>query len=534
MDNKLNFYNHKSIYENYSIQSLISSSFQRSFGKSQINNLKNIKKKQSGIHIFLESISKNANIDFQELIKLGGNKIILNGKLNDEIEKILNIRNLINDFDYENPISANSLTPSISSAKINFNQNLNYLIPFLKEIKERPLCRYDFDLEWNNNFYGNISNENKILNLSHNCFLIEGRNVAYIKNSKCQNIPLISEFEINGNIIFWINRNLSLVDLPEWKIIEEFISNGYFRKYPCIPYLNEFSSSENGLITMRLDCDEDIESARNIFKIYKNNDLPISLAITTNQIKANHFLSSLPKEVNDYGGTILNHSHSHPINWGGSKEKIKEELITSNNLIEKSFGIKTEYAVSPFHHLTWAALEVLNELNFKGVIAGISSSHHEFLITKGGSINEKLDILVHSQQCMIHGDCLTKSRKVDSYLNAFSLYSNLGFSTGYLDHPISKRYDYGWKNFERQVKTHQQIVEYLINKNIKFICQEELFERFAAKEKIKIKTINNNDFYSLEIKNESEVCLSITFGGERFDCDPLKTSFKKINKNLYY
>ena len=73
----------------------------------------------------------------------------------------------------------------------------------------------------------------------------------------------------------------------------------------------------------------------------------------------------------------------------------------------------------------------------------------------------------------------------------------------------------------------------MINKNIKFICQEELFERFAAKEKIKIKIINNNDFYSLEIKNESKVCLSITFGGERFDCDPLKTSFKKINKNLY-
>ena len=533
MDNKINFYNHTSINKSYSIQSLISSSFQRSFGKSQINNLKNIKKKQSGIHIFLESISKNANIDFQELIKLGGNKIILNGKLNDEIKKILNLRILMSDFDYEKPISANSLKPSISRAKINFNQNLNYLTPFLKEIKERPLWRYDFDLEWNNNFYGNISNENIMLNLSHNCFLIEGKNVAFIKNSRYQNIPLISEFEINGNIIFWINRNLSLVDLPEWKIIEEFISNGYFRKYPCMPYLTEYSSSENGLITMRLDCDEDIESARNIFEIYKNNNLPISLAITTNQIKESHPISSLPKEVNDYGGTVLNHSHSHPVNWGGSKDKIKEEIITSNNLIKKSFGIQTEYAVSPFHHLTWAALEVLNELNFKGVIAGISSSHHEFLIMKGGSINEKLDILVHSQQCMLHGDCLTKTRKVDSYLNAFSLYSNLGFSIGYLDHPISKRYDYGWINFERQIKTHQQIIEYLTNKNIKFIGQKELFQRFAAKEKIQIKTINKNDFYSLEIQNESKVCLSITFGGERFNCEPLKTTCKKINKNLY-
>ena len=203
---------------------------------------------------------------------------------------------------------------------------------------------------------------------------------------------------------------------------------------------------------MRLDCDEDIESARSIFEIYKNNDLPISLAITTNQIKENQFISSLPKEVIDYGGTILNHSHSHPINWGGSKDKIKKEIKTSNNIIKKTYGIQAEYAVSPFHHLSWKALEVLNELDFKGVIAGISSSHHEFLIIKGGLIDEKLDILLHSQQCMIHGDCLTKIRTLDSYLNAFSSYSNLGFSTGYLDHPISTRYDYGWIYFERQVQ----------------------------------------------------------------------------------
>ena len=44
----------------------------------------------------------------------------------------------------------------------------------------------------------------------------------------------------------------------------------YSYVFQGVPYLNEFSSSENGLITMRLDCDEDIESERNIFKIYKN------------------------------------------------------------------------------------------------------------------------------------------------------------------------------------------------------------------------------------------------------------------------
>ena len=112
------------------------------------------------------------------------------------------------------------------------------------------------------------------------------------------------------------------------------------------------------------------------------------------------------------------------------------------------------------------------------------------------------------------------------------MYSNLGFSSGYLDHPISERYDYGWINLERQVKTHNQIIEYLLNKNIKFISQKELFERFAAKEKIKIKTINQNDFYDLEIKNENKICLSINFGGKRFNCEPLTTTHKKIDKKI--
>ena len=61
---------------------------------------------------------------------------------------------------------------------------------------------------------------------------------------------------------------------------------------------------------------------------------------------------------------------------------IKSKIETANSLIKRNYGITTQYAVSPFHHLTWEALEVLNELNFKGVVAGISSSHHEFLIAK--------------------------------------------------------------------------------------------------------------------------------------------------------
>ena len=75
----------------------------------------------------LQSLGKfeRAKKLFQELIKLGGNKIILNGKLNNEIKEILNIKILMSNFDYEKTIPANSLKPSISRSKINFNQNLS-------------------------------------------------------------------------------------------------------------------------------------------------------------------------------------------------------------------------------------------------------------------------------------------------------------------------------------------------------------------------------------------------------------------------
>ena len=187
---------------------------------------------------------------------------------------------------------------------------------------------------------------------------------------------------------------------------------------------------------MRLDCDEDIESARQIYNLYKQYDLPISLAITTNQIENKNNITTLPLEVYDYGGTILNHSHSHPINWGGTKDIIREEIKLSTNLIKQTFNLNTEYAVSPFHHLTIEAIEVLNEQNYKGVVAGICSSHHEFLIIKGGSISDKLNILLHSQQCMLHGDCLTSTRSIDDYLKNFYLFSKIGYSMGFLD-PVS-------------------------------------------------------------------------------------------------
>tara|TARA_Y100001933_G_scaffold621_1_gene607 strand:- start:283 stop:1143 length:861 start_codon:yes stop_codon:yes gene_type:complete len=285
---------------------------------------------------------------------------------------------------------------------------------------------------------------------------------------------------------------------------------------------------------MRLDCDEDIESARKIYSLYKQYDLPISLAITTNQLENKKSISSLPREVFDYGGTILNHSHSHPINWGGKKDMVYKEIELSKKLIKKAFNINTEYAVSPFHHLTMEAIEVLNEQDYKGVVAGICSSHHDFLIIKGGSINEKLNIILHCQQCMLHGDCLSSTRPIDDYLKNFSLFSKIGYSIGFLDHPISKRYDYGWNNHQRQIDTHKKIIEYLLSRNIKFVNQREIFERLKAKDDLKIKKFETIEEQIILIKNESKFNLSISLGGKSYDCNPEKITKLKIERIKTY
>ncbi len=529
MKNKINIYKSQNKFKSYSVESLILESFKRSFTSSQINEYEYFQQNNSGIHVYLECTSDYATNNLKEILKGNNNKIILNGKLNKWIQKLLKIKILGDKFPHEKPRPANSLSPSLSKTTLKHNYKIKYLKEISELLKDRPIWRYDFELEWNNSFSGNIIDKNEILNLSHYCYNFDSKNnVVYIFNSNKEKIPLISEFFINQNILIWVNRNLSLIDIPEWKIIEEFISNGYFNKYPCIPYVSEFSSKENGVITMRLDCDEDIESARKIYDLYKQYDLPISLAITTNQIESKESITSLPNEVYDYGGTILNHSHSHPINWGGTKDNIHQEIELSTKLIKKNFNINTEYAVSPFHHLTTEAIEVLNEQNYKGVVSGICSSHHEFLIMKGGSINENLNIILHSQQCMVHGDCITDKRSIDDYLNNFYLFSQIGYSMGFLDHPISKRYDYGWNKQQRQINAHKQIIEYLLLKDISFISQKEIFERLKAKDELNIEILQINNQHNIFIKNKSKFYLSISLGGQRYDCNPLKITNLKI------
>ena len=70
---------------------------------------------------------------------------------------------------------------------------------------------------------------------------------------------------------------------------------------------------------MRLDCDEDISSARDVFEWYHAENLPFSMAIKTCLPMTPGHLALL-RDVNAAGGTLLSHSHTPPFDWGGSFE----------------------------------------------------------------------------------------------------------------------------------------------------------------------------------------------------------------------
>ena len=494
----------------------ITNSFIKSFTINQIILSEKPSKFDNAIFVFPNISDQNYYNIFNQILGSKNNKIIFFGELNDELKTKFGIRNL-NDIKFNKIEEANRFSHKESDEKLFYNSDIPYLNKFFNELQQRPLIRYDFAKEWNNHYYGHINDNDDLRSLTIKCEVNHENCVSFVKIGS-HKIPLIANFNFGSNNLLWINRRLGLIDLPEWRIVEDFVANYSEKNLPCIPFINELKQKEKGLVTMRLDCDEDIDSAFNIFELYKKFNLPISLAITTKLITESSNSAVLPKLVLESGGTLLSHSHSHPNNWGGSKENIKYEVSHSKSLLKKTYGIDVNLAVSPFHHLDEIAVETLKENDFLGVVAGISSSHHKFLYFRGGGYSFKNKLIIHSQQCMLHGDCTNKDRPIAEYFKPIIMLSKLNFSFGFLDHPISKRYDYGWGNHQNQTLSHKKIIEFCLKNSINIVTQEELFNRLKAKSNLKLslKVVGEKELIKLENTSKEEV--SIHYKNKIYRC----------------
>lgn len=326
----------------------------------------------------------------------------------------------------------------------------------------RALERFDFMDEWNNLGFGAITQGDSIWSLSQSiqvpveCCLAD----VMLDNKKVCSYAALSD-EQHGSIL-WFNRPVGPIDSFEWHLVERFLASWRHETLPVVPVLLDLPWGHDAAITMRLDCDEDISSATELWRTYQKENIPFSLAIHTSNLNDDTHYDCLRNMLSE-GVALLSHSATHAPNWGGSYEAAFHEASYSAQQIYDVTQYRVKYAVSPFHQTPEYSIQALCDSGYRGCIGGIIRNDPEFLFSRGGELaGMPKGFIGHSQQVMLHGDCLLEGEEpLAIYKKAFDLFYNSKMLFGYLDHPFSPRYQYGWESETQRLNAHKELIHYI-------------------------------------------------------------------------
>ena len=333
-------------------------------------------------------------------------------------------------------------------------------------LSERPFTRFDFMEEWNNLGFGRIRTDGSIWAVQGGIIPVQARELAGLfvrtENSTAQYAgSYLTLYDTPERSVLWCDRPVGPVDSTEWTIIERFLCDWRADTLPCLPCLQGTPAGCSALATMRLDCDEDISSARDVFEWYQDQHLPFSLAVKTCLPMTEENLALL-RDVNAAGGTLLSHSHTHPFDWGGSFEAAKVEGEASRQWFRDNLpeAPVPDLAVSPFHTNPPCAMQAVESAGFTGVVSGIIHNDPEYMLGRAGVAPFTRRLVTISQQSMLHGDCYAQQKEsVAVHVTALDLQRAARGIFGYLDHPFSERYQYGWESKEQRLGAHHKLVE---------------------------------------------------------------------------
>lgn len=332
-------------------------------------------------------------------------------------------------------------------------------------VPERAFLRYDFTDEWNNLGYGAIPAVNgppSIWGLAQSATVPATNLLAQVEISGVSCGAYAAVWDSAVSSLLWFNRAVGPVDSQEWALVEHFMANYRAAESPCWPVLREVPYGYSAAVTMRLDCDEDVESARPLWEAYRAMNVPFSLALHA-KVLADPVHHALPKEVLAHGGALLSHTATHAPDWGGSYQAAYWEGSSSAAAIDQAIGYHVRYAVSPFHQTPDYARAALADAGYAGCIGGIIRNDPDFLIARSGRVSAAgAGFIGHSQQHMLHGDCVLQGADAQAiFKQAFDSAKAGGAFFGYLDHPFSPRYQYGWQTEDQRVAYHQAFVAYM-------------------------------------------------------------------------
>ena len=495
------------------------------------NNISNISKqiiRSSLINSFTRSLIKDykylssdvnflfftnpSDIQVRDLLKNSSHKfkfkLIVTGKLPNVLKKIFGIKfkkniddNIFENFHISEHAKKNSYSESPLKIKYKKLNGMN------STLFERSFQRFDFDNEWNNLNYSSITPK-KPYSISYPNidlkFLQNNVKILSTINYFNESISAYSLIYDSDNFsIFWVNREVGLFDSFECKYIEDFFSSYRHIDLPSLPVVMEIPYGFESASTFRLDCDESVNSSRYLYNFYKSQSIPFSFAITTSSIINNLDINFI-KDVDNDNSFIMSHSHSHKEYWGRTTKEMLEEAVISKSHLQGIVNKDITYAVSPFHKINKNTIKALVKANYFGCVGGTVSKNQELQSFRGGiSCYDDMFIIIN-HQVMMHGDCIIKNKSdpLKIYKLSFDLAKFSGGIFGYLDHPFSKRYQYGWLSEYKRKLFHKKLIHYIKSNssNHLFMSYFECFEFIKNKLDIKILQSNNRYFFN-QIKN---------------------------------
>ncbi|WP_341313021.1 polysaccharide deacetylase [Paraburkholderia sp. IMGN_8] len=340
----------------------------------------------------------------------------------------------------------------------------------------RPFERFDFTDEWNNLGFGAIRGDDSIWAVSQAAQVPAEAELAAVFVAGERQFSYAALWDIGASSVLWFNRAVGPCDSFEWRTVEQFLSGHRPDALPCQPVLSELPWGYDAAITSRLDCDEDVESARPLWQAYQRLGVPFTLAVHTQNLSRTEHHGILREVLTDrQQGAVLSHTATHAPNWGGSYDNALAEGMQSATLLEAATGVPVRYAVSPFHQSPPYAMRGLADAGYEGCIGGIIRNDPEFLTSRGGALaGLPAGFIGHSQQCMLHGDCMLKEGDpLAIFKQAFDYAYTTNTLFGYLDHPFSERYWYGWPNEAVRIDAHEKFIEYIRSKAQKPLFMNE-------------------------------------------------------------
>ena len=426
----------------------------------------------------------------KQTLAVAGSKVLMLGTLPANTAKYLSIE--IGDFDEWQRLAFDCL-PAETCSSADSAAAVSYIGPaslgISSPIAFRPCTHYDFMAEWNNLGYGRIGAGADIWSVASCAKIPEKNRLADIEVDNkylCSYAGLWRKLDSN---LLWFNRAVGPVDSQEWRLVEYFFSSYSPEDSRCLPVLQEIPQGYDACVTMRLDCDEDISSSAPLFDLYQSEKIPFSLALHTSVIaEAGHHLNL--EAVIASGGCLLSHSVTHPVNWGGSYEEASHQAIRSRKDIQEALpGVRLDYAVSPFHQNPPYALQALADASYQGFVGGIICNDPEYLMARGGVVpHVSGNFIGHSQQCMLHGESLLNSDdSLANFKKGFDIALAGRSLFGYLDHPFSPRYQYGWSTEEQRALVHKNFIDYIRSAGeILFINQNDALDWLVFKSNIQL------------------------------------------------